>query len=294
VRRVRTLAETRAALESLPGPIGLVPTMGYLHEGHLSLVRAARDANRTVVATIFVNPAQFGPNEDLTTYPRDMPRDLAMLRAEGVDVVFTPEVEEMYPPGGETTVSAGELSRKLEGVARPGHFDGVTTVVSKLFNIVGPDRAYFGQKDAQQALVIRRMTRDLRFPIEIVVCPTVREPDGLALSSRNAYLDGSQRVAARVLSRALARAQALFEQGETSADRLRAEMQAVLNEEPLATIDYVSVADPDNLDEQALADTRSLVSMAVRIGRTRLIDNVVLGVTPSLAGILDKPSELSR
>ena len=291
---VRTLVETRAALESLPGPIGLVPTMGYLHEGHLSLVRSAREANRTVVATIFVNPTQFGPSEDLSTYPRDMPRDLAMLDAEGVDVVFTPEVDEMYPPGGETMVSVGELSRTLEGAARPGHFDGVTTVVAKLFHIVAPDRAYFGQKDAQQAVVIRRMTRDLRFPIEIVICPTVREPDGLALSSRNAYLDGSHRLAARTLSRALARAQALFEQGESSADRLRAGMQSVLNEEPLATVDYVSVANPDTLDEQTLANSGSLVSIAVRIGRTRLIDNIVLGVTPSLAGILDKTSELSR
>jgi pantoate--beta-alanine ligase len=268
--------------------------MGFLHEGHLSLVRSAREANRTVVATIFVNPTQFGPSEDLSTYPRDMPRDLAMLDAEGVDVVFTPEVDEMYPPGGETTVSVGELSRKLEGAARPGHFDGVTTVVAKLFHIVGPDRAYFGQKDAQQAAVILRMTRDLRFPVEIVICPTVREPDGLALSSRNAYLDESHRLAARVLSRALARGQSLFEQGESTADRLRAEMQSVLNEEPLATVEYVSVADPDTLDEQTRANRGSLVSLAVRIGRTRLIDNVVLGVTPSLTGILDKTSELSR
>jgi pantoate--beta-alanine ligase len=259
--------------------------MGYLHEGHLSLVRVARVANQTVAATIFVNPTQFGPNEDLSTYPRDVPRDLGLLKAEGVDVVFTPDVDEVYPPGGETIVSVGPLSCKLEGAARPGHFDGVTTVVTKLFHIIGPDRAYFGQKDAQQALVIRRMTRDLRFPIEIVVCPTVREPDGLALSSRNAYLDTGERLAARVLSRALARAQTLHKQGEASADRLRAEMLAILSKEPLATVEYVSVADPETLDEQEDAAHGSLVSMAVRIGRTRLIDNVVLGVTPDLAGL---------
>jgi pantoate--beta-alanine ligase len=257
--------------------------MGYLHAGHLSLVRAARSENPTVAATIFVNPTQFGPSEDLSTYPRDVPRDLEMLRAEGVDLVFTPDVDEMYPLGGETTVSVGSLSRKLEGAARPGHFDGVATVVSKLFHVVGPDRAYFGQKDAQQALVIRRLTRDLRFPIEIVICPTVREADGLALSSRNAYLDAEQRIAARVLSRALARAEELFSEGETSADRLRAEMQAIFNDEPLAQTEYVSLAEPEKLDESATAEAGSLVSVAVRIGRTRLIDNVVLGVTPRLS-----------
>jgi len=280
VRIVHTLAEARKCLAPLPTPLGLVPTMGYLHEGHLSLVRAARAGNATVAATIFVNPTQFGPNEDLSTYPRDMPRDLAHLEGEGVDVVFTPDVDEMYPPGGQTVVSVGDLSRKLEGAARPGHFDGVTTVVSKLFHVIVPDRAYFGQKDAQQALVIRRMTRDLRFPIEIVVCPTVREPDGLALSSRNAYLSPTEREAALVLSRALARAQYLYSQGEHDGERLRAEMLAVLDREPLASVDYVSLADPESLDELDQARDRALVSLAVRIGRTRLIDNVVLGVTP--------------
>jgi pantoate--beta-alanine ligase len=283
VRIVATLAEARTCLATLSKPVGLVPTMGYLHEGHLSLVRRAREDNATVVATIFVNPTQFGPNEDLSTYPRDMPRDLALLEAEGVDIVFTPDVDEMYPPGGETTISVGELSRKLEGAARPGHFDGVTTVVTKLFNVVGPDRAYFGQKDAQQALVIRRMTRDLRFPIEIVICPIVREPDGLALSSRNAYLNTEERRAALVLSRALARAQSLHTEGEHLADRVRAEMQAILKQEPLARADYVSVADPDTLDELKEVRDGALVSLAVRIGRTRLIDNVVLSVTPNIS-----------
>src|SRR5215204_2673170 len=209
MRIVTTLSEARQCLDALPRPHGLVPTMGYLHEGHLSLVRRVRDENAVAAATIFVNPTQFGPHEDLSTYPRDMPRDLALLEAEGVQVVFTPSVEEMYPPGGETVVSVGALSRKLEGSARPGHFDGVATVVTKLFHVMAPDRAYFGQKDAQQTVVIKRMVRDLRFPVEIVVCPTVRESDGLALRSRNAYLATEERKAALVLSRALTRAQML-------------------------------------------------------------------------------------
>jgi pantoate--beta-alanine ligase len=282
MRIVTTLSEARQCLEALPRPHGLVPTMGYLHEGHLSLVRRARDENVVAAATIFVNPTQFGPHEDLSTYPRDMPRDLALLETEGVQVVFTPPVEEMYPPGGETVVSVGALGRKLEGAARPGHFDGVATVVTKLFHVMAPDRAYFGQKDAQQTIVIKRMVRDLRFPVDIVVCPTVRESDGLALSSRNAYLDARERDAALVLSRALLQAQVLHARGEHSADRIRSEIYAILRREPLANVDYVSVADPETLDEQAHAGCGSLVSLAVRIGRTRLIDNVVLGVTPDL------------
>jgi pantoate--beta-alanine ligase len=282
MRIVTTLSEARRCLEALPRPHGLVPTMGYLHEGHLSLVRRARAENAVAAATIFVNPTQFGPNEDLSTYPRDMPRDLALLETEGVQIVFTPSVEEMYPPGGETVVSVGALSHKLEGVARPGHFDGVVTVVTKLFHVMAPDRAYFGQKDAQQTVVIRRMVRDLRFPVEIVVCPTVRESDGLALSSRNAYLDPQERGAALVLSRALVRAQMLHAKGEHSAERIRLEMLSILRDEPLADVDYVSVADPETLDEQLCSGAGSLVSLAVRIGRTRLIDNVVLGVTPDL------------
>jgi pantoate--beta-alanine ligase len=277
MRIVTTLSEARQCLDALPRPQGLVPTMGYLHEGHLSLVRRARDQNAVAAATIFVNPTQFGPHEDLTTYPRDMPRDLALLEAEGVQVVFTPSVEEMYPPQGETVVSVGALSRKLEGAARPGHFDGVATVVTKLFHVMAPDRAYFGQKDAQQTVVIKRMVRDLRFPVEIVVCPTVRESDGLALSSRNAYLDTEERKAALVLSRALTRAQMLHAKGERTAERIRLEMLSVLQDEPLGEVDYVSVADPDSLDEQTCSGDGSLVSLAVRIGRTRLIDNIVLG-----------------
>lgn len=277
---VHTLVEARAALESLPRPQGLVPTMGYLHAGHLSLAERARAENAIAVATIFVNPTQFGPSEDFATYPRDMDRDLSMLQNKGVDLVFTPEVNEMYPPGGETVVTVGTLSRILEGAARPGHFDGVATVVTKLFNVMRPDRAYFGQKDAQQVMVIRRLVSDLRFPIEVIACPTVREPDGLALSSRNAYLSAEERQAALVLSRALHRVQTLFSQeDERDADRLRLAMRTVIEAEPRARIDYVSVADPLTLAELEHVSEAALASLAVMIGKTRLIDNTVLSAS---------------
>ena len=274
---VTSLPELRAARASLRNPLGLVPTMGFLHEGHLSLVRRARAECASVGVSIFVNPAQFGTQEDLGAYPRDLDRDLAMLRSEQVDLVWTPEVAEVYPPGFQTYVSVEEASRPLEGSRRPGHFRGVATVVAKLFNAFQPQKAYFGQKDAQQVVVVRRMARDLDFPVEVVVCPTEREPDGLAMSSRNSYLDPAERKAATVLYRALDAARSAFSRGERDADRLRASMSEVLAGEPLARPVYVSAADPDTLAELRGPVSRALLSMAVFVGRTALIDNMVLG-----------------
>lgn len=274
---VSTLEELRSARPLLDGPLGLVPTMGYLHEGHISLVRKAREECKSVVVSIFVNPTQFGPTEDLSKYPRDLERDLRMLEAADVDMVWNPSPEVMYPPGYQTWVEVQEMTRPLEGAQRPGHFKGVTTVVSKLFNAVQPDKAYFGQKDAQQAAVIRQMTADLNFPIEIVVCPIVREPDGLAMSSRNVYLEPAQRQAATVLFRALNAAQAAYGNGEQDADALRKVMTDTITAEPLAQLQYVSCADYDTLQELQEVTGRTLLSMAVYFGRTRLIDNLVLG-----------------
>jgi pantoate--beta-alanine ligase len=271
-----TVGELRDLRRAMTGAVGFVPTMGYLHEGHLSLVRAARQQNGHVVASIFVNPTQFGPNEDFERYPRDEERDLSLLRGEGVDAVFMPSVEEIYPEGASTFVEVEGLTDTLEGAHRPGHFRGVTTVVAKLFAIVRPTRAYFGRKDAQQLLVVRRMTRDLRFGIEIVGLPIVREPDGLAMSSRNAYLSPDERKAALVLSRALRRAGELSAAGERDAERLRAAMRSLLGEEALARVDYVSVADAETLRELERIDAPALVSLAVHIGATRLIDNITL------------------
>lgn len=271
-----SLEELRSARRLLDEPVGFVPTMGYLHEGHLSLARRARQECRSVVVSIFVNPTQFGPNEDLSKYPRDLERDLRLLEPVGVDLVWTPAPEAMYPPGFQTWVEVEGLTRPLEGAARPGHFRGVTTVVAKLFNAVQPQAAYFGQKDAQQAAVIRRMTRDLDFPIEVVVCPTVREADGLAMSSRNAYLNAEERKAATVLFRALSAAKDAFEKGERSAGRLRQVMTEIINAEPLAKLQYVSCADYDTLEELETITRKALLSMAVFIGKTRLIDNFVL------------------
>lgn len=273
---VTTIREVRRIRKARPGTWGLVPTMGYLHEGHLSLVRRARAENDHVAVSIFVNPTQFGPHEDLDRYPRDLNRDLSLLEPLGVDLVLAPPVEEMYPPGFQTKVIVEDVARPLEGAARPGHFIGVATVVCKLFNIFQPDRAYFGQKDAQQAVVIRRMARDLDFDLEIVVCPTVREPDGLAMSSRNVYLSPEERRAATVLFRALSAAQAAWQAGERDGERLRQQMRAVLATEPLARPDYVSIADPDTLVELDQVGERALASLAVRIGTTRLIDNLIL------------------
>ncbi len=273
---VTTIGEVRRIRKARPGTWGLVPTMGYLHEGHLSLVRRARAENDHVAVSIFVNPTQFGPHEDLARYPRDLNRDLRLLEPLGVDLVLAPTVEEMYPPGFQTRVIVEDVARPLEGAARPGHFIGVATVVCKLFNIFQPDRAYFGQKDAQQAVVIRRMARDLDFDLEIIICPTVREPDGLAMSSRNVYLNPEERRAATVLFRALSAAQAAWQAGERDGDRLRERMRAVLATEPLARPDYVSIADPETLVELDRVGERALASLAVRIGSTRLIDNLIL------------------
>jgi len=274
---VSTLEELRSARLILDEPVGLVPTMGYLHEGHLSLVQRAQEECASVVVSIFVNPTQFGLNEDLAAYPRDMERDLRLLESLGVNLVWTPTPEIMYPDGYQTWVQVEALTEPLEGAQRPGHFRGVATVVAKLFNGVQPAKAYFGQKDAQQVAVIRQMTRDLNFPIEIVVCPTVREPDGLAMSSRNAYLDPEQRQAATVLYRALSTAKDAYEAGERDAEKLRALMRATIATEPLAEMQYVSCADYNTLEELDQVTGKALLSMAVFVGKTRLIDNFVLG-----------------
>lgn len=274
---VSTLEELRSARAILDGPVGLVPTMGYLHEGHLSLVRRAKGECASVTVSIFVNPTQFGPSEDLGAYPRDMERDLRLLEPLGVDLVWTPTPEIMYPDSYQTWVQVEALTEPLEGAMRPGHFRGVTTVVAKLFNAVQPARAYFGQKDAQQVAVIRRMARDLNFPLEVVVCPIVREPDGLAMSSRNAYLDPEQRQAATVLYRALSAAKEANARGERNAEKLRAIMREIISAEPLAQTQYVSCADYDTLEELETVSGNALLSMAVFVGKTRLIDNFVLG-----------------
>jgi pantoate--beta-alanine ligase len=273
---VSTLEELRSARAILDEPVGLVPTMGYLHEGHLSLVQRAKEECASVVVSIFVNPTQFGPNEDLAAYPRDMERDLKLLESLNVDLVWTPTPKIMYPTGYQTWVEVEALTEPLEGTQRPGHFRGVTTVVAKLFNGVLPAKAYFGQKDAQQVAVIRRMALDLNFPLEVVTCPTVREPDGLAMSSRNAYLDPKQRQAATVLNRALSAAKDAYAEGERDAEKLRALMRETIAAEPLAEMQYVSCADYDTLDELDTLSGKALLSMAVFVGKTRLIDNMVL------------------
>ena len=273
MRAIEKIDAFRAGAGRMARPVGLVPTMGALHEGHMSLVRRARDENATVVVSIFVNPAQFGPGEDFAAYPRDMDADLGRLDEAGVDVVFAPSAEEMYPDGFDTHVDVGRIAERLEGAARPGHFQGVATVVCKLLSIARPDRAYFGSKDAQQGLVIQRLNADLDLGVEIVMCPTIREPDGLALSSRNAYLDADERMAATVLYRALSTAQSM---GGGPAEAVRSAMLDVLEAEPLASVEYVSVADADTLEELTTVDGPALVSLAARIGSTRLIDNIVI------------------
>jgi pantoate--beta-alanine ligase len=272
-----TIQAFRQARRTLHGTLGLVPTMGYLHDGHLALVGHANAECDYVAVTIFVNPTQFGPNEDLARYPRDLQRDLDLLEREGVDLVFVPLVAEMYPQPYRTFVEVEGVTAPLEGARRPGHFRGVATVVCKLFNIVGADRAYFGQKDAQQTVVIKQMVRDLNMPTEIVVVPTVREHDGLALSSRNVYLSPQQRAAAPVLFRSLQAAQRLYDAGERNAATLRQTVERIIAQEPLAQIDYISVAHGTTLEEIAdRIDRGALVSLAVRFGTTRLIDNMML------------------
>jgi pantoate--beta-alanine ligase len=257
--------------------LGLVPTMGALHQGHLSLVRAARDQCAVVVASIFVNPLQFGPSEDLAKYPRDLERDRELLEQEGVDFIFAPGVEEMYPAGAVTYVTVEGLSGKLCGRSRPGHFRGVTTVVAKLFNIVEPDRAYFGQKDAAQSTIIRRMVRDLNIPVQVVVCPIVREPDGLAMSSRNAYLDPPQRQAALVLHRSLMAVQERFDQGKHQVEALIEAGKRTFAQDPAVRLDYFEIVDPETLDPVDDLSRGALVAVAAFVGKARLIDNIVLG-----------------
>ena len=270
---VRTRAGLRAALAAAPRPVGLVPTMGWLHAGHLSLVARARAESATVVVSIFVNPRQFGQAADFTKYPRNEARDLAMCEAAGVDLVFAPTVDEVYPPGFDTVVSVGAIGGPLEGAARPGHFDGVATVVAILFALVGAERAYFGLKDYQQVRVIRRMALDLALPTEVVALETVRDPDGLAMSSRNARLSPGERAAAPVLRRALLAGAARVRAGERDAGAAREAMLAVLASEPMADVDYVSVADPETLEELATIRNGALLSLAVEIEGVRLIDN---------------------
>ena len=277
MRVVRTRAELRDALSAAARPVGLVPTMGWLHDGHRSLMQRARADNPTTIATIFVNPRQFNEAADFQQYPRDEARDLAICEEEGLDLVFAPSVEEVYPEGFDTLVTVGAVSRPLEGAARPGHFDGVATVVAILFNLVGAEHAYFGQKDAQQIMVIRQMARDLAIPTEVIACPTVREPDGLALSSRNVHLSPEQRAGAAVLYRALTAGRDRWAAGERSADALRAAMNRTLAEEPLAEPEYVSVADGRTLAELQTVTGPALLSLAVRFGTTRLIDNEPIG-----------------
>lgn len=276
---VRTIEETRAAIAALRSAgrtVGLVPTMGALHEGHLSLMRAARAACDVVVATIFVNPKQFAPNEDFAKYPRTFEADCDLLRAETVDLLFAPSIEEMYPPGATTFVEVAEISDRLDGASRPGHFRGVATVVAKLFNIVAPDKAFFGQKDAAQVAVLRRMVRDLNFNLEIVACPIVREPDGLAMSSRNRYLSDDERHRALVLSRALHHIEQQVADGETSAAALIATGLRVLANQPSARLDYLRVVAPDTLQDVPDISKGALVAIAALIGATRLIDNILI------------------
>jgi pantoate--beta-alanine ligase len=274
---VDTVADLRRERRRLPEPVGLVPTMGFLHDGHLALVRAAREQNPSVAVSIFVNPKQFGPSEDFATYPRDLDRDLRLLEETGADLVFTPSVEEMYPPGFSAFVDVGPIGEVLEGARRPGHFRGVATVVARLFNLFQPQRAYFGQKDAQQCVVIQRLTMDLGFPLDIVVVPTVREPDGLAMSSRNVYLGPSERVAARILSASLRVAEEEYTRGVRDAEALRRLVRERVGQEPLVRLDYVSLADASTLEELQEIDRPALLSMAAWVGKARLIDNILLG-----------------
>ncbi len=276
MRTVSTLAELRQARKMLTGVVGLVPTMGALHGGHLSLISRAKEECDHVAASIFVNPMQFGPGEDFESYPRDIDRDLGLLEEARVDLVWAPDTESIYPAGFQTWVSVEGVSAPLEGKARPGHFRGVATIVAKLFNVTQPERAYFGQKDAQQVAVIKRMAADLGFPVTIVVCPTVRERDGLAMSSRNQHLNPEERRAAAVLYRALTAGKSRFDEGDRGADEIRDTVKRVILTEPLVRAEYVSAADPATLEELAEIKDRALLSLAAKIGRTRLIDNILL------------------
>ena len=279
VKQFPTIAAMKAACRQVTRSgktLGFVPTMGALHEGHMSLVRASKSRCHVTAVSIFVNPLQFGPTEDLAKYPRPLERDVALLEEMGADFLFLPSVEEMYPPGAKARVIVEELSNRLDGASRPGHFNGVTTVVNKLFEIVRPDLAFFGQKDAAQVAVLRKMVRDLDMDVEMVVCPIVREKDGLAMSSRNVYLSPEQRQQALVLHRSLMRVRLAADQGERDAARLRAIGQQVIGEEPGARLDYFAIVDPDTLDPVAEVSRGALVAVAAYVGTTRLIDNLLL------------------
>lgn len=279
MRVIETVSEFRAALDAERAAgrsAGFVPTMGYLHDGHVSLIRAARAGNDVVAVSIFVNPLQFGPTEDLAAYPRDLDRDLALCDAEGVDLVFHPSVAEMYPDDSPIRVTAGRLGAVLCGKTRPGHFDGVATVVAKLFNASGPCRAYFGRKDAQQLVVIRHLVRSLGFPVEVVGCDTVRESDGLAMSSRNVYLSAEERGAAVVLYKALAEASVEIEAGETDGTKIAALMGERISSEPLARLDYAACVDPETLENVRLIHGDVLLTVAAWLGPARLIDNTTV------------------
>ncbi len=276
MKTVESVAEMRKIRHQMKGTVGFVPTMGFLHDGHLELVRQAKNNNTNVVVSIFVNPTQFGPKEDYASYPRDIPRDSTMLESVGTDVLFMPPAAEMYPPHFSSWVDVEKVTERLEGAARPGHFRGVATVCNKLFNMVQPDKAYFGQKDAQQCVVITRMVADLNMNLEIVIVPTVREPDGLAMSSRNIYLNSDERRAAVVLSRSLELARKLWAGGETDATKIRQAMTALIQRERLAKIDYISIADADTLEELNVVKPPAIVSLVVKIGKPRLLDNTIL------------------
>jgi len=273
---VKTIPDIRALRQKLNGAVGFVPTMGHLHEGHLALVKRARMENSAVIVSIYVNPAQFVLSEDFAGYPRDLNRDLELLRREGVDIIFVPSDDEMYPSGFSSWVDVEEVTERLEGASRPGHFRGVATIVAKLFNIVQPSRAYFGQKDAQQVVVVKRMVADLNMGVEIVVVPTVRESDGLAMSSRNIYLSPGEHQAATILFQALILARHLWQSGEKNAEKIRWQMTSLIQKEPLAQIDYLSIADAATLEELNSIDRPALAVLAVKIGKTRLIDNMSL------------------
>jgi pantoate--beta-alanine ligase len=277
MKLVETIPEMKKVRRALSEPVGFVPTMGYLHEGHVSLVREAKKENKSVIVSIYVNPTQFGPKEDLSKYPRDLNRDLEMLEKVGTDIVFFPSDKEMYPGNYDTWVEVDKLTKRLEGASRPTHFRGVTTIVNKLFNIVEADNAYFGQKDAQQALVIQKMAKDLNMNVRVVVCPTIREPDGLAMSSRNIYLTPEQRKQATVLNRSLQLAKELYTKGERNAPKIKQHMTELIQKEPLAVIDYISIANSETLEELDTIQSKALVSMVVKFGNTRLLDNVIIG-----------------
>ena len=276
MKLINSIQEMKSLRKNIRGTLGFVPTMGYLHEGHVSLVQQSVKDNDITAVSIYVNPTQFGPNEDFQAYPRDLDRDLKLLEKAHTDIVFFPSNDEMYPDDYCTWVDVEKITARLEGEIRPGHFRGVATIVTKLFNIVQPDKAYFGQKDAQQALVIRRMVKDLNMNLDVIIMPTLREKDGLAMSSRNTYLNPEERKEATILYKALSLAKQLKEQGETSTVNIRNKMELLIKSKPLAKIEYISIADTQTLEELLALAPQSLVSMAVRIGKTRLIDNLII------------------